>query len=238
MRIDRRLVLIGVMIIVLSMTMATQYAQTKIGYSYAIVHPSDADIRFIGSDNSSDDNIRVLRISNNDTAVQTMTVELGDFSVGQLKNYSAAFGIVNEEEFRVNISYINVSGTNSSYLTIWLHGDRDIDYAGDGAASVKVVNDGSALYSSSDVVWTLGYGDGNTDTMDNDPSAGGTLTTWWDNHTSANVKCSVSDVDAANETSDFVWVGISIDLRNQNPKVQAATGTIYIHFKSSTLDDE
>lgn len=47
MRIDRRLVLIGVMLIVLSMTMATQYAVTKVGYSYSIVHPSDADIRFI-----------------------------------------------------------------------------------------------------------------------------------------------------------------------------------------------
>ena len=46
MRLDRRLTLIGIMIIVLSVTMATQYATTKVGYSYSIVHPSNADIRF------------------------------------------------------------------------------------------------------------------------------------------------------------------------------------------------
>ncbi len=54
MRIDRRLMLIGVMLIVLSMTMATQYAVTKVGYSYSIVHPSDADIRFIVYDKAPD----------------------------------------------------------------------------------------------------------------------------------------------------------------------------------------
>jgi len=40
--------------------MATQYAVTKVGYEFSIVHPSDADIRFIGSDNSTDG--RVLRV--------------------------------------------------------------------------------------------------------------------------------------------------------------------------------
>ena len=47
MRIDRRLVLIGVMLIVLSMTMATQYAIIRTSYNYSLVHPSNADIRFI-----------------------------------------------------------------------------------------------------------------------------------------------------------------------------------------------
>ena len=61
MRLDRRLTLIGIMIIVLSVTMATQYATTKVGYSYSIVHPSNADIRFIGADNSSDGTM-VLRV--------------------------------------------------------------------------------------------------------------------------------------------------------------------------------
>jgi len=37
-RLDRRLVLIGVMLVVLSMTMATQYATTEVNYSFAIVH--------------------------------------------------------------------------------------------------------------------------------------------------------------------------------------------------------
>ena len=121
-RLDRRLVLIGVMLVVLSMTMATQYATTEVNYSFAIVHPSDADIRYIGSDNSSGDSQRVLRATNN-AASPTVTIELGDWMPSSEKNYTALFGIVNEEQFAVNITYINVSGTNPSYLTIWLHGD-------------------------------------------------------------------------------------------------------------------
>ena len=31
--------------------LATQYVSTKIGYTYAVVHPSNADIRFVGFDN-------------------------------------------------------------------------------------------------------------------------------------------------------------------------------------------
>src|SRR5512137_943577 len=128
MRIDRRLVLLGIVIIVLSMTMATQYATTKVAYSFAIVHPSDADIRFIGSDNSSGDSQRVLRVTNNDTGgPYSVTIELGSWMPNSQKNYTAAFGIVNEEVQAVNITYVNVSGVNASYLDIWLHGDRSED---------------------------------------------------------------------------------------------------------------
>jgi hypothetical protein len=77
MRLDRRLTLIGIMIIVLSVTMATQYATTKVGYSYSIVHPSNADIRFIGSDNSSDGTM-VLRVdSDNSSGSRNVKVKLG-----------------------------------------------------------------------------------------------------------------------------------------------------------------
>lgn len=235
MKIDRRLVLIGVMLIVLSMTMATQYAQTKIAYSFAIVHPANADIRFIGSDNSSD-NIRVLRINNNNSGYQTLSIDLGDLAIGQRKNYSAAFGIVNEEQFKVNITYINITGTNSSYIDIWLHGDRDQDYPNDNTA-VMVVQDGTALYDQNSVVWTLGIGDGNASSMDDDPNSGGTISTPWDYDGTSNVRYSTSDTDATNETSDFVWVGITVDLTNVNAGIGSPTGTIYIHFKSSTTNN-
>jgi len=77
MRLDRRLTLIGIMIIVLSVTMATQYATTKVGYSYSIVHPSNADIRFIGSDNSSDGTM-VLRVDgDNSSGSRNVKVKLG-----------------------------------------------------------------------------------------------------------------------------------------------------------------
>ena len=219
------------MLIVLSMTMATQYATTKVSYSFAIVHPSNADIRFIASDKSSDDNLRVLRVSNNASGNHNLTLELGDWAPNQKKNYTAAFGIVNEEGFAVNITYINISGTDASYLDIWLHGDRDADYSGDSASSIKVVNDGSALYTASDVVWTLAAGDGTTTTMCADGST--QLNTLWDD--SSHIQYSVNDANnSVNETSDFVWVGVSLDLPS-DAAAATPTGTIYIHFKATTV---
>lgn len=230
MKIDRRLILIGVMLIVLSMTMATQYATTRVTFSFSIVHPSDADIRYIGSDNSSNDNMRVLRVLNNATTDEKYaTIELGSWMPSSEKNYTAAFGIVNEEEWPVNITYINVSGSNTTFLTIWLHHNRTADYTGDTAdQQVKVFDgdSGGSLYTANDVVWTLGAG--NSDPSDCDAGA-----TDWDDTTG--VRYSESDVEAVNETSDFVWVGISLDIPSDEWTGGAVSqGTIYIHFKSTT----
>lgn len=229
MRINRLLALIGVMIIVLSMTMATQYATTKAKYSFAIVNPSYADIRFIASDNSSDDGIRVLRITNNATGQQYATLELGDWMPNSEKNYTAAFGIVNEEGVYVNISYINVSGVNASYLDIWLHGDRDKDVSLDTGTTVKMVNDGAALFSATDSAWTLRAGDGNPETLSHDGST--QQNTPWDDN--AYVLYSHYDAnDATNKTSDFVWVQISLDISSDAAQVSSATGTIFVHFRA------
>jgi hypothetical protein len=229
MRLDRRLIILGTIIVVLSMSMATQYATTRATYSFAIVHPSESDIRYIASDNSSDDGKRVYRVTNNASGTMFATIELGNWMPNSRKNYTAAFGIVNEEQFTVNITHINISGTNASFMSIWLHGDRDADYTSDGASSVMVVRDGDALYSASDVVWTLGAGDNDVESMN-----GGALATPWDD--TAGVRYSIDDTtNAVNETSDFVWVGISIEL-DQYAATQSATGTIYIYFKSTTLE--
>jgi hypothetical protein len=226
MRIDRRLVLLGIVIIVLSMTMATQYATTKVAYSFAIVHPSDADIRFIGSDNSSGDSFRVLRVNNNNSGTQFVTIELGSWMPNSEKNYTAAFGIVNEETQKVNITYVNVSGVNASYLNIWLHGDRSTDAGSEGGA-VKVVSSGASVYNANSVAWTLGAGDSNPNTMNLSD-----LTTPWDE--TSHVRYSIDDTkNAVNESSDFVWIQISLNIESTAP-LQAATGTIEFHFKAST----
>ena len=231
MRVDRRLILIGVMLVVLSMTMATQYATTRVTYSFSIVHPSNADIRFIASDNSSDDGERCLRVLVNSTASKFLTLELGDWFPGSTKNYTAAFGIVNEEGFAVNITHVNITGTNASYMDIWLHGDRDAQYSGDGAASVLVVDNGVAQYTASDVVWTLAAGDGTTTTMCADGDT--QLTTAWD--TGGNIQWSCNNANnSVNETSDFVWVGVALRFPSDAAAVASATGTIYINFKSET----
>jgi hypothetical protein len=141
MKADRRLTILGVLLIVLSMTMATQYATTKVKFTYTVVHPSNADIRFIGSDNSSDASGRVLRVVNNGSGTQYAQINLGDWMPNSTKNYTAAFGIVNEEGFPVNITHVNVSGTGTDRMHIWIHADRDADAAQEAAAnSVKVVS--------------------------------------------------------------------------------------------------
>jgi hypothetical protein len=229
MRMDRRLILIGVMLVVLSMTMATQYATTRVQYTFGIVHPSEADIRYIGSDNSSD-NTRVLRISNNGTGSQYATIDLGSWMPNSQKNYTAAFGIVNEEQFPVNITHVNISGTNATYLTIWLHGSRTADYTGESASMVKVWDSNGARFSSTDVAWTLSAGDGVVTSMNYSGSE--LINTPWDYDGTSNVRYSETDVAAVNETNDFVWVGISLNLPTDAGSGTTPTGTIYIHFKS------
>jgi len=229
MKIDRRLTLIGVMLVVLSMTMATQYATTRVTYTFGIVHPSNADIRFIGSDNSSADSMKVLRVTNNNSGTQFVAISLGDWQPNSIKNYTAAFGIVNEEAFSVNITHINITGTNATFLTMWLHGDRDAQWLGDTSSSVKVVKEGVALYNDNSAVWKLAAGNGNPDNMCADAST--QLTTNWDD--TSKVRYSWNDANnSVNETSDFVWVGVSLDLDQYAQAAASVTGTIYIHFKA------
>jgi len=131
------------------MTMATQFATTKVGYSYSIVHPSNADIRYIGSDNSTDG--RLLRVDGtNGTNMESLTMSFGNWGADTNKTYSASFAIVNEEYIPVKIMYINVSNTTGkNYLQIWLHGDRDKKVGDDGGSPVFMYNNGTIVNGAS-----------------------------------------------------------------------------------------
>ncbi|MGF3585506.1 MAG: hypothetical protein ACQXXD_07340 [Thermoplasmatota archaeon] len=227
MNIDRRLTILGVMLVVLSMTMATQYATTKVSYTYSIVHPSNADIRFIGSDNGSDG--RCLRALNNGT-VASVQFSFGNWSANSNKTYTAAFGIVNEETMTVNITHINVSNvTGADYMQIWLHGNRSVNAVSD-ASGVFVWNKGSLGYTSESCVWTLAAGNQDASNMCADGNT--QLPTPWD--TTKGVRYSVNDANySINGTSDFVWVQISIDIPADADMTGAHEGTIWIHFKAS-----
>ncbi|RLF36704.1 MAG: hypothetical protein DRN08_00830 [Thermoplasmata archaeon] len=231
MKIERRLMLIGVMLVVLSMTMATQYASTKIGYEYSIVHPSNADIRFIGSDNSSD-GTRVLRVVGSNSTTARLKISLGEWAANQNKTYTAAFGIVNEEPFAVNITHINVSTTTGTdYLQIWLHGDRDKKAAED-ASSVFMWDKGASKNGSSTTAWTLAAGNSNPSNMCADGST--QLNTAWDD--TAGVRYSTNDANnSVSGTSDFVWVQISIDIPASPDQAGTHDGTIWIHFQATTI---
>ena len=223
------------MLIVLSMTMATQYATTKVSYTFGIVHPSNADIRFIGSDNSSSDSLRVLRVNTNTSTNRVILISLGDWMPNSVKNYTAAFAIVNEEAFSVNITHINISGTAASYIDIWLHANRTTDaFSETAAAKVKVVNAGSALLGASSCAWRLGAGNGDPVNMN-----GTKILTPWDDtsHVRYNQTTgsgAFANDYAINNSRDFVWVQISINIPSNAADAATATGQIWIHFKATT----
>ena len=228
--LDRRLTFVGVLLVVLSMVIATQYSTTRVGYSYSIVHPSNSDIRFIGSDNCSD-GIRVLRVDgDNSSGGRSVGLEFGNWSVNQNMSYTAAFGIVNEERFCVNITHINVSISSGSfsYMKIWLHGDRS-SRAGDDAGSVFMWDNRTSMNDSGTVAWSLDQGNQDPSTMD---SAGTSIVTGWDE--TAHVRYSLSDVDAVDSVSDFVWVQVSIDIPADAVDDGVHSGVVWIHFEAST----
>jgi len=215
------------MLVVLSMTMATQYAVTRVGYTFTIVHPSDADIRFIGSDNSTDG--RVLRINAANASSVGVELEFGNWSAGSNKTYTAAFGIVNEELNSVNITHINVSaGTGSDYTQIWLHGNRSEDQSND-ATAVFMWDRTSSENLSSTTAWVLAGGNQNPNNMCADGLT--QLNTDWD-VAPGEVRYSVNNAnDSVSGTSDFVWVQISIVIPTSSPV--PGTGWIWIHFESA-----
>jgi len=221
------------MLIVLSMTMATQYATTEVGYSFSIIHPSDSDIRFIGSDNSSGGQ-RILRVPINSTADQDIQIELGNISAGQNKTYTAAFGIVNEEEYDVDITNLRVVlSSGVDYLMIFLHGDRSAQSV-DDATSEMVWDRGSAasgFTSNTTTAWTLAAGNQDSDDMSADGIT--QLATTWDSTSS--VRYSTNDAnDSVKGTSDFVWVQISIVAPTNADSSLTYSGTIYIHTRATT----
>ena len=234
MKIDKRLTLIGILLVVLSVTMATQYAVTKTGYDFRIVHPSDANIRYIGSDNSSWGGTRLLRVNTsiaaNGTGKEYLHLQFGNWSAGMNKTYTAAFGIVNEEPFAVNITHITVSTTlGNSYMDIILNPVRNTLA---GASGVRMVDNGTTLTTSSTCAWQLAAGDQDTTDMSNDGSA--SISTPWDGI--AGVRYSIDNTTATNGTSDFIWVQISIDLPTSLDYGGGHYGTIAVNFAATTLN--
>jgi hypothetical protein len=244
MKVNKRFTIVGVLVIVLSMTMATQYATTKLGYEYSIVHPSNAAIRFIGSDNTSTgDGNRLLRVDGANSTTAVLKLAFGNLTANFNKTYTATFGIVNEEGFAVNITHINVSTSDDDVMLIWLHGDRDVnaDASGGDSTSVLMYNQGVIVNASTTTAWTLGRGDGDPSTIRyNVSDAGSEVTTEWDS--TSHVRYTEDDSDIAysvgsngrtvENASDFVWIQVSLDI--SSTPTGSGTGTVWIHFEAST----
>lgn len=246
MKIKRRLGFIAVLILILNMVIATQYAVTKIQFEYAIVHPSNANIRYIGSDNTTGG--RVLRI-NGDNNSGSLKLFFGNWSAGTNKLYSAAFGIINEEDVPVSISHINVSSNNNTYMKIWLHGNRtaNANSTNNDPTSVLMYNNGTIVNASNTTAWTMAPGDDNPNTMCSNVSNRilYSSNTTWDNE--SHVRYSLNNtvgysVNFQGKTqynaSDYVWVQIALDIPNYVPQNETGThsGIIWIHLKADTTN--
>jgi hypothetical protein len=243
MKLNKKLMILGVLVLVLNMLVATQYAVTKIGYEYNIVHPSDADIRYIGSDNSTGG--RLLRVAGDNITDSSLKLSLGNWSAGTNKMYSAAFGIVNEEQVPVSIMYINVSSMEYTYLRIWIHGDRDANANNtiNDPTTVLMFDNGTIVNVPTTPAWTLARGNNIPNDMCSnisDRTNHSTNTTWDETR---HVRYSLNDSDAYGvgmmgrtvyNASDFVWVQIAIDIPNNVDGAGLHTGTIWVHYEANT----
>jgi len=237
MKVNKRWMLLAVLFLILNMVIATQYAVTKVGYEYYILHPSNANIRLIGSDNSSD-NIRILRVVGSNTTNVGVKLTFGNFSTNQIIHYSAAFGIVNEEQFPINITHINVSSSNHTYLKIWLHGDRDANgnSTSTDSSTVFMWNNNTLVNASNTTAWVLAAGNRDPNNMCYNVSdrTNCSVNTTWDER--AHVRYSLNNSNAVSNLSDFVWVQITIDIPNTADRIGLHTGTIWIHLESDYED--
>jgi len=236
MKFRKSLLLIAVLILILSMVLATYHAETRIGYHFYIMHPCDANIRYIGSDNSSD-GLRILRIIGSNTTDVGVKLELGmNISTNQRYTYSAAFGIVNENNYTLNLTYINISSSSNTYMWIWLHGDRDANANSTVTDNSTVLMWGneSQVNASNTTAWTLAPGDRNPNTMCYNTSdrASSTIPTPWDN--TSHVRYSLNDSNAVSGLSDFVWIQIELNIPSEVDMLGEHIGYIYIHFESDT----
>jgi len=218
------------------MLLATQYAVTTIGYEYYIVHPSNANIRYIGSDNSSDGK-RVLRVIGSNATDVGVMLQLGEnISTNQVYTYSAAFAIVNEEEYNLSITHINVSSTTYKYMNIWLHGDRDANANSTvtDSSTVFMWSNNTQINASNTTAWTLAPGNSNPSDICSNVSnrTNCTIDTPWDE--TEHVRYTLNDTNAVSGKSDFVWVQIELDIPPTVDQIGAHTGFIWIHFSADT----
>ena len=234
MKVNKKLMTLAVLFLVFNMITATQYAVTKIGYSYTIVHPSNASIRLIGSDNSSDGD-RVLRVVGDNITDIGITLRLGNiYSTGMTKTFTAAFGIVNEETYELNITHINVSSDNPTYMKIYLHGNRtaNANSTTTDPSSVLMWDNDTMINASNTTAWTLAAGNQSPSEMCSNVSdrANYSCPTPWDE--TAHVRYCINDTDAVSNVSDYVWVQITVTIPDNVESIGANTGTIWIHMKS------
>jgi len=238
MKVSKKWMVLAVIFLIFNMITATQYAVTKIGYQYTLVHPCDSSIRFIGSDNSTD-GIRVLRVAGSNVSNIRIILRLGDiYSTNMERTFSAAFGIVNEESYPVNITHINVSSDNFTYMKIWIHGNRtaNANSTANDPSTVLMWDNNTVVNASNTTAWILAQGNNDSNNMcwNYTDRANCSTNTTWDE--TAHVRYSIFDeYNATSQYSDFVWVQLALIIPDSIESPGQHTGTIWIHLETPTF---
>jgi len=209
---QKRTAIVVLGLLALSAVAATQYATVQLGYSFGITG-SDSGIRYVGHDLGVD-NVILLRAD--DDQGQNMRLELGDWARGQTVTYTGAFGIVNENQYGINITSVSVDGSGNASIYMWLHNNVDTKATLD--SGTLIFNDGAGAQS---FYWPLAAGNGNA------ADANGVATPL--NGVSHTRVLTGSDNAAG---SDHVWVQIKLVIP-QSASTGSYSGTISFTFEES-----
>jgi len=233
MNLKFRLFVIGMLLVITTMAVATQFALTDINYELIVDIPviPDYGIIYIGSDNLSD-GIRLLRKDPSD--VKNFKLALGNISTNYHFTYSAAFAIVNEDDFVKDITYIDVFSSTSSYLKIWLHGNKNANAnnISNDPTSVLMYDNGTIVNQSNTVAWILGSGDRNASTLCTNTSNREENTHFTRFDETAGVLYSLNNTKIDSGISDYVWVQIELDIPPSTNMDEVYLGEMHIHFES------
>ncbi|MEM0466102.1 MAG: hypothetical protein QXX20_00660 [Candidatus Thermoplasmatota archaeon] len=238
MKIDPRLFIIGMALVISTMVAATQFALIDLEYQYQIIHPviPDYGIHYMGSDNASD-GIRVLRVINTSGA-RVLKVVLGAWGGTYQVAYTAAVGIVNEDNHSVAITHVEVRSlieNQPTYLKIWLHGNRT-SYADNTthSSSILLYDNGTCYTNQNTIAWVLARGDNNASTICSNYTTPAVSTIPLLKDERAGVRYSYCNIPAVSGYSDFVWVQIELDVPYQPVTHEQFSGSIIIHYQSLT----
>ncbi len=233
-KIDIRLTLIGILIVISTMVAATQFAITDLRYEYQIIIPTiqDHGLKFFGSDNSTD-GIRLLR-SDESRNEGSLKIVLGNVSKNSSYTYTAAFGIVNEENYSISITHIEVLSESNSNINIWLHGNRleDASNSTNDPTSVLMFSNGNLINCEDTIAWKLAGGDNNGETICNNTQNREKYTNTTSLDEIANVRYSLNNSMATSGVSDYVWVQVQADIPYSENGETIKTGNIVINYQT------
>ena len=236
-------------LVVLSVINATQFARVGAAYSYTVSNYG-AYVHFLTRDGDPIDSSKPVLTSSGNTSY---SLSLGIWCPGTNKTYTAAFAIVNEEDYAVTLVGVNVEGTGIDYVYIYAHKNANKTCTADKivtdvAANRETVAGESALLWNGSAgkgsgTWVLAKGDGNTATYDHDGDAAAPYynATWnadninaWHYDKILDWGYTDSNQPATNGTSDYVWIEICLQIPSTVTSSETAyTGTISFMFESA-----